>query len=131
MANRYLLDSSAWIEYFAGTQLGEKVKEVAEKESIVTCILSIAEISDKFSKEEEKFDKFLAFIKSKSSIVNITMSSCSEAGKLKAERRTTKKEFGTVDAVIYLTAKENSCILVTKDDDFENMNNVIILKTKQ
>lgn len=130
MANKHLLDSSAWIEYFAGTSLGEKVKEIVEKEEtlIATCILSIAEISDKFSKEEEKFDKFLIFIKNRSSIVDLTLSSCSGAGKLKAERRTTKKEFSLVDAVIYLAAKENSCTLITKDDDFDGMDKVVLLK---
>ncbi|MFA4819388.1 MAG: PIN domain-containing protein [Candidatus Aenigmatarchaeota archaeon] len=130
MANKYMLDSSAWIEYFAGTAMGEKVKEFLENEetTIAICLLSIAEISDKFSKENEKFDKSLAFIKSASSIANLTLKSCSEAGKLKAERRKIKKEFGLVDAITYLTAKENSCILVAKDDDFENMDNVILLK---
>ena len=123
-----MLDSSAWIEYFAGTPLGDKVREIVEKEETATCILSVAEISDKFSKEKEKFNRFLIFIKNTSSIFNITLHSCSEAGKLKAERRAVKKEFGIVDAIIYLTAKENSCILITKDGDFENMNNVILVK---
>ena len=31
MANKYLLDSSAWIEYFAGTVIGENIKEIIEK----------------------------------------------------------------------------------------------------
>ena len=130
MTNKYLLDSSAWIEYFSGTPIGEKVKSILEGEdtAIVTCMLSIAEISDKFSKENEKFDRSLAFIKSISPVVNLTLNSCSEAGKLKAQRRKTKKEFGLVDAIIYLTAKENSCILLTKDDDFENMDDAILLK---
>ncbi len=128
MANKYLLDSSAWIEYFAGTHAGEKIKEVVEKEEVVTCILSIAEISDKFSREKERFDKFLEFIKNTSSIANITLLSCSGAGKLKAERRAAKKEFGLVDAIIYLTAKENSSIFVTKDGDFEGMENVMMIR---
>lgn len=127
MGNKYLIDSSAWVEYFAGTELGEKVKAIIEKEEIATCILSIAEISDKFSREKEKFDSFLSFIKNKSIILDITLSSCMESGKLKAERRKIKKDFGLIDAIIYLIAKENSCILVAKDDDFEGMENVIIL----
>ncbi len=128
MTNKYLLDSSAWIEYFAGTELGNRVKEIVDKEDLSTCILSVAEISDKFSKEKEKFDKFLAFINNVSAIANVTLSSCSESGKLKAERRKVKKEFSLVDAIIYLTAKENSCILITKDRDFEDMKNAVVLK---
>lgn len=129
MANKYLFDSSAWIEYFIGTAIGEKVKELLENEETMaaTCILSIAEISDRLSKERDKFDKSLTFIKNRSPIAALTLNSCSEAGKLKMERRKIKKEFSLADAIIYLTAKENSCILITKDNDFENMDNVIML----
>jgi predicted nucleic acid-binding protein len=127
MANKYLIDSSAWIEYFAGTKIGMKAKEIIEKEETITCILSVAEMSDKFSGEKEKFDGFLEFIKIRSFIANIALSSCSGAGKLKSERRLIKKEFGLVDAIIYLEAKKNACTLVTKDNDFEGMENVTIL----
>lgn len=128
MVNNYLLDSSAWIEYFAGTALGETVKEIVEKQAISTCILSVAEISDKFGKEKGKFDEFLSFIKNRSVIFDLTLSACAQAGKLKAERRPVKKEFGLIDAIVYLTAKEHSCILVAKDDDFEGMENIVIIK---
>ena|SRR3989338_7090786 len=133
MANNYLLDTSAWIEYFAGTALGEKVKEVIEngENSLATCILSIAEISDKLSKENERFDKSFAFIKNKSKIFGLTLDACSEAGKLKSGRRATKKDFSLADAIIYLTAKENSCKLITKDSDFENMPNIELLRESQ
>ncbi len=130
MANKYLLDSSAWIEYLSGTALGEEVKDIIENQQISTCILSVAEISDKFNKEKEKFDKSLSFIKNRSAVLDLTLSTCSEAGKLKSERRAVKKEFGLIDAITYLTAKANSCILVTKDGDFEGMENVIILGGK-
>lgn len=128
MTNRYLVDSSAWVEYFAGTELGKEIKDIIEKEEIATCILSIAELSDKFSREKEKFDASLSFIKNKSVILDITLSSCIESGKLKAERRKIKKDFGLVDAIIYLTAKESHCILIARDDDFKGMENVIVLE---
>lgn len=125
-----MLDSSAWVEYFAGTELGAKAKKIIENEEIMTCILSIAELSDKFSREKEDFGDFLGFVKSSSAIANITVETCSEAGKLKSERRQAKKDFGLADAIIYLTAKENSCILVAKDRDFEGMKNAVLLEEK-
>ena len=127
MANKYMLDSSAWIEYFSGSESGARIKNVVEGDTTVTSILSIAEISDKFSREKERFDKFLAFIKNVSSVVNITILSCSESGRLKAERRKIKKKFSLADAIIYLSAKENSCTLVTLDHDFDNMENVKVI----
>ncbi len=127
MKNKYMLDSSAWIEYFKGSVVGEKVNDVIEKEEILICTLSIAEISDKFAREKEDFEKFLVFIKNVSAIIDITISSCSESGKLKMERRKVKKEFSLADAIIYLTAKENSCILMTKDRDFEDMKDIVII----
>lgn len=128
MTNKYMLDSSAWIEYFSGTELGAKIKDIVESGTTVTSILSIAEISDKFSREKEKFEKFLSFIKNMSSVANITISSCSESGKLKAERRTIRKKFSLADAIIYLSAKENSCILITLDHDFDSMENVKVIE---
>src|SRR3989344_2405402 len=106
MTSRYMLDSSAWIEYFSGSDMGVKIKDIVEKEATVTCMLSVAEISDKFSRDNERFDKFLAFIRSISSIANLTVESCSESGKLKVHKRATKKKFSLADAIIYLSAKE-------------------------
>ena len=128
MANKYMLDSSAWIEYFLGSESGARIKDIVEGDTTVTSILSIAEISDKFSREKERFAKFLAFIKNVSSVVNITILSCSESGRLKAERRKIKKKFSLADAIIYLSAKENSCTLVTLDYDFDNMENVKVIE---
>lgn len=128
MANKYLLDSSAWIEYFAGTEIGSRVKEIIEEKETQTCIISMAEISDKFNREKENLENFLAFIKNTSTIASLSFSACADSGKLKAERRKIKKEFSLIDAIIYLTAKENENTLVTKDNDFEGMNNVIVLK---
>ncbi|MBI4896606.1 MAG: PIN domain-containing protein [Candidatus Aenigmarchaeota archaeon] len=127
MTNRYLLDSSAWIEYFRGTTLGKRVKEILEHDDIATCMLSIAEIADKFSREKESFETFLQFIKNASTILPLTFDVCARAGTLKAERRTAKKEFGLADALIYLTAQEHTRILVTKDDDFSGIERVVIL----
>ena len=124
MANKYMLDSSAWIEYFIGSETGAKVRNIVENHATTTCILSAAEISDKFSGEKEKFEEFLGFINNRSSIAGLTLSACAQSGKLKADRRKVRKEFGLLDAIIYLTAKENSCILVTKDNDFKGMENV-------
>ena len=128
MANKYMLDSSAWIEYFSGSEKGAKIKDIVESSMTVTSILSVAEISDKFSKERERFDKFLAFVRNVSSVTNLTVVSCSESGKLKADRRKIKKKFSLVDAIIYLSAKENSCTLITMDHDFDNMENVKVIE---
>lgn len=127
MASRYMLDSSAWIEYFAGSESGRKIKDLVENEKPVTCILSLAELSDKFSGESEKFERFLAFMRGVSSIAMITVSSCSASGKIKADRRKIRKKFGLVDALIYLTARENGCVLITKDKDFDGMRDVAMI----
>ena len=127
MSHKYLLDSSAWIEYFAGTAFGKEIKNIVEGEELVTCVLSIAELSDKFNRDKERFEAFLAFIKKMSFIAPLSVSSCTASGSLKALRRTTKKNFGLVDALIYLTAQEHRCLVLTKDDDFNGMTDVIVL----
>ena len=65
----------------------ERIKEILECGNAFTCLLSIAEISDKLSREGERFESFLRFIQKKSVVVNITIPSCAMAGELKKERR--------------------------------------------
>ncbi|HLC57234.1 MAG TPA: PIN domain-containing protein [Candidatus Nanoarchaeia archaeon] len=128
MGNNYLIDSSVWIEYGIGSPLGERIKEILECGNAFTCLLSIAEISDKLSREGERFESFLRFIQKKSVVVNITIPSCAMAGELKKERRKSISSFGIIDALIYLTSQENKCMLVTKDRDFEGMKEVLLVK---
>ena len=128
MANKFMLDSSAWVEYLAGTSSGAKIKEILDNNNVVTSILTIAELSDKFAHDKKDFESSLAFMVSKSNIVEISYEVAKNSGQLKNEVRKHHKNFSLVDAILYLTSQEQNAGLITIDQDFSELKDVIMLK---
>ncbi len=120
----YLIDSYAWVEYYLGSEKGVKIKDIIETKNIVTSILAIAELSDKFARENGDFNTLFQFINSRSKILPLTIKIALNSGKFKSKMRKRFKQFGLTDAIIYLTAKINNSKLLTDDIHFKDLNNV-------
>lgn len=121
-----ILDSSAWIEYFAGTEKG-KVVDNALKDRIGTSIIAIAELADKFARENREFDGALNFIRANAAIVDLTVEVSLRAAEIKSVQRKNKPKYSLADAIHYATAEAESCMLLTTDTDFEDQENAIVL----
>ncbi len=130
MSYNFLIDSCAWIEYFSGSKIGLSIKEIIETDKIATSILVIAELSDKFIRENKSFQKELLFIQSKAAILPLNIDIVLYAAKIKKERRKNYPKFGLADAIIYSCAKNNNTILITKDNDYRGLEKVRIFSTK-
>ena len=124
MSFDYLVDSYAWVEYYIGTEKGARIKSILETRNIATSVLAIAELSDKFARENKDFNELFKFINSRSRIIPLTAKIAINSGKFKAEMRKKFKQFGLADAIIYLTAKSNNCKLLTGDWHFKGLNGV-------
>jgi predicted nucleic acid-binding protein len=122
-----MIDASAWIAYLEGSEEGAQVCDIVENGEAVTCILTIAELADIHARRGKPFMQNYEFIKTSSKIVELPVIACLSAGKLKWEQRKRQSSFGLADALIYLTAQEHKCVLVTKDRDFKGMKDVVIL----
>ena len=123
----YVVDTSAWLEYYLGSRKGLDIKDIIEKGRLATSIITIAELSDKYARHNDSFDDLFQFINSRSVILPISMEIALESGKIKSELRKKFKQFGLVDAIIYLTAKLNNSILLTGDNHFKGLSNVEII----
>lgn len=116
----FTVDSSAWIEYFAGSNKGKIVKQIIEgKELIITPSLCIMEIKHKYLLEKQKFQDRIDFICHNSSIVDIDQ----ETALLAAEIKNMYKLY-TVDAIVYAVATQQKSTLLTGDAHFKNLENV-------
>ena len=116
-------DSSAWIEYFSGSKLGLDAKEfVNGNEIIYTPSIDLLEIKNKYLMENKKWRKRIEFICDRSLIIDLN----SEISLLAADF---KKKFSlySIDAVIYATAQIMKSTLLTKDNHFKNLKDVIML----
>jgi len=127
MEKRYVIDTSVWISYFDGSEKIVPVKEIIESSEIVTSIITVAELSDKFSRENKNFNTVLTFLIAHSKIEGISVSDATAAGILKNKVRKNKKNFSLADALIYTLTKSKNTILITADKEFEELENVKIM----
>ena len=117
-------DSSAWIEYFSGSNLGLTVKKYVDSTEVInTPSIGLLEIKNKYQRENKKWKSRIDFICDRSTIIDLD----SQIALLGAEE---KKESGlhSIDAIIYASAKAAKSKLLTKDNHFQGLKNVIMLK---
>lgn len=117
-------DSSAWIEYFAGTSKGKKVKKyIDENANIFTPSICLMEIKNKYIREGHKYQERIEYICNISSVIDITKEIALQAADIK-----NKFDLYTVDALIYAASESKKSILLTGDHHFKNLKNVEILE---
>ena len=122
-----MLDSSAWLEYLNGTERGNKIKEIVEERSTASSILAIAELADKFERDNLSFEKQLSFIQSRSAILPLTFDLCLAAARIKKQFRKKADKFSLADGVHFATAILEECTLITADNDFNGEKNVLLI----
>jgi toxin FitB len=116
-------DSSAWIEYFAGSKKGEKVKEILDgSDTILTPSICLLEIKNKYLREGQEYSDRINFICSNSSVIDIDTNIAVLGADIKQ-----KYKLYTIDAIIYATAHHHKSTLLTGDSHFKNLNNVELL----
>ncbi|MDD5163399.1 MAG: type II toxin-antitoxin system VapC family toxin [Candidatus ainarchaeum sp.] len=124
--SKFVIDTFAWIEYFKGSQKGGKAGEIIKTGNCITPVIVLAELSNIYSREKNSsWEKELAFIVARTTIVDITADIAIRAGKLKTEmRKNHRSKFGLIDAVILATALNASALVLTGDRHFKGLDNV-------
>lgn len=127
MSYNYIIDSSAWIDYFEGVPNVQKLKKLIEQEEIATSVMAIAEIADKFERNGRKFEIMLEFIRRRSAILPVSVEVALSAAKLKKEVRKKRTKFGISDGIHLATAQQEGAVLVTSDNDFTGLENILLI----
>jgi predicted nucleic acid-binding protein len=128
---KYVIDSYAWIEYFMGTEAGEKAKPIIESsEEKITPTICLAEVYAKTLKveNEELAEKERAFIKEKSALATLDEPIAVECAKVQNKMKKEVNEWGLADSIVYATALLKKAEVVTGDKHFKRLKNVIFIK---
>jgi len=125
--NFYVIDSFAWIEYFGGTEKGGKIKQYIESGKAVTPTIVIAELSNKYSRENLEFGERLKFIKFNTRIVLLTEDIADKSGKINVERKKLVKDWPLADSIVLTTARELDAKIVTGDEHFKDLPEAIMV----
>ncbi|MGC8940062.1 MAG: type II toxin-antitoxin system VapC family toxin [Candidatus Bathyarchaeia archaeon] len=128
---RYVIDSFAWIEYFMGTKAGEKAKPIIEGvDEKITPTICLAEVYAKTTKAEsqELAEKQRTFIKEKSALAPLDETIAVESAKIDVIMKKKIKGWGLADSIVYATGITKKAEIVTGDEHFKNLKNVIFIK---
>jgi predicted nucleic acid-binding protein len=124
----FIIDTSAWIEYFEGSSKGEKINQYVENEELITPVIVALELSVKAEKEGWNIEKIYNFIKLKSSIVGFPESEITSFGKMHVSARNKMPSFGMADTIIFATSKNLKMKILTTDHHFKRFDNVILIE---
>jgi predicted nucleic acid-binding protein len=128
---KYVIDSYAWIEYFMGTEAGEKAKPIIESsEEKITPTICLAEVYAKTLKvqSQELAEKQRVFIKEKSVIASLDEPIAVESAKVQIKMKKEIDGWGLVDSIVYATALLKKAEVVTGDEHFKRLKSVLFIK---
>lgn len=128
--NNFVIDAYAWIEYFNGTKLGEKVREIVENPNNLICtnVITLAELSNSYKRNSLSFDKEKKTLLSLSKIYFINEDFAFECGVLRADIKKERKHISLADIFVLLTAKKLNAKVVTGDEDFRGLKEALMIK---
>jgi predicted nucleic acid-binding protein len=115
-----LLDSSCWIEYFAGTDLGTQYREVAAGTGVLVPTIVLCEVVRRVtSSQGEEQGEIVAVSLSGHTMVDLT-----EEVALLAAELSLQHHLALADSIILATARLYDATLWTQDAHFANIEGV-------
>lgn len=125
---KYVIDTSAWIEYLGGTEKGEKVKEIVENadNQIFTNFIVLTEIVSVSKRKDKDYKLNSDTILSLSKVFrddNFFV----DVGLLHAEMKLKINDFGLADAFVLAAAKKLDAKIVTTDPHFKSFKETIMI----
>ena len=122
-----VIDTFAWIEYFAGTGRGERARPYIESGEAVTPAIVIAEFTDKYTWERANPEDRLKFIRAKTTIAPLDDETAEAAGRISAERRPKVKGWGLVDSCVLAIDRARGLKVVTGDKHFVGLSDALMI----
>lgn len=120
--NQRLMDSSVWLSYLIN---GNNKNVIETNEIFLLSSLSLFEIKKKmisYKIDKENIIKMMNFIKKRSIIIPVNDKIAEKASEISFE-----KNLPAVDSLIYTSAILNNAKLITLDNDFRGLKEVLIL----
>ncbi|MAH47806.1 hypothetical protein CMI37_18435 [Candidatus Pacearchaeota archaeon] len=122
-----LLDSYAWIEFFQGSERGEKVWNILNSIECCTSIVSISEIIEWCLRNNIDYKDRISRIKKMSKILSLDEQIVLLAGRINFYNKKKIKNWGMLDSLIYATARLYGLKVLTGDKHFFGLEDVEML----
>ena len=117
-----IFDTYAWIEYFQGTEKGDRIRILLKNNECFTSLISIAEISNWIENKNMNRGKIMKVVKESSKMIELDEEILEIAGIIKKEKRKTIKDMGLIDSIIIATSRKYGLKILTGDPHFQGEN---------
>lgn len=116
-----IVDSSAWLEYFAGTKnAGNFTKTIEDAKSLIVPSIILYEVFKKILLERGEDDALLVIAHMKlGKVVDLDLDTALRAAKI-------SREYGLpmADSIIFATAQKYNAVIWTQDADFKSFKGI-------
>jgi len=128
--SKLVIDSSAWIEYFTGTEKGEKVRGFLAKSDSFPLITGViaTEVITKFLRSGYSAAEIATALGSVALFVPYGISLAQKTAEVYAKQRKAKPKFGVADANVLAAAMLNNAKVITCDADFAGIPEAVVIK---
>lgn len=126
---KYLLDTSAWIEFLHGTEKGRVVARLVDRtpNNLLTSDASFAEIYAWALREDRDPGDAISFIRNNSELIETYTNLWVEGAHYKCVQRKKRPQFGLVDGILLAVQKLTGATIVTCDPHFKGLKKVRML----
>lgn len=116
-----IVDSSCWLEYFAGSKVGDSVSTAIEDlESVIVPSITLYEVFKKLLIEKDEDSALVAVAHMKQgTVIELDSDLSIYSAKIGMDYK-----LPMADSIIYATAKKYRCILWTQDKHFKELENI-------
>jgi toxin FitB len=116
-----IVDSSCWLEYFAGSKVGDLVSiAIEDLESLIVPSITLYEVFKKLLIEKDEDSALLAVAHMKQgTVIELDSDLSIYSAKIGKDHK-----LPMADSIIYATTKKYNCILWTQDKHFKDLENI-------
>jgi predicted nucleic acid-binding protein len=122
-----LIDSWAWVEFFAGSKIGEVVRNYVMDES-VDIIISSINLAEIYRIALDRFDEPTAEKRRRAMLSRCFLIPVDEEIAVQGARFRHERKWGMGDALIYATALREGARVLTGDPHFKGLKETIFLE---
>lgn len=126
--NRFVVDTSAWIEYLDGSDKGRRVRDYLMRGIPLTTGMIASELFSNFIRKQKPLEIAVGTLRSMATMMVIDLEMAHQTAHIYNQQRKEKPKFGIVDAHLLAAAKMNGAKVLTCDLDFLGMSEAIVIK---
>ncbi len=130
MMNKLVVDSSAWLEYFFGTEKGKKVRtHLAKMKTFIPITgITVAEVCKRYLRQNQSPEFALNALRSLTILDPFDYELGEATAQIVIQQRKSHTKFSTADAHIVALARKHKAKILTCDYDFIGIPEAIIIK---